>query len=61
MAERIGYMMDPLQGKKLGGSQPWVYAKICPDFLGFPSGKPGSQSGHTRNFVEQILKPKQVH
>ena len=61
MAERIGYMLDPLQGQGLHGSQPWLYAiqNACPPFQKI-NGR-FTQGSQTRNFVEQVLKPKQVH
>lgn len=62
MAERVGYMMDPLQGNSSGGRAPWLLAlnNACP---GFGSGR---NSGHasaatpyqTVRFVEKTLKLK---
>ena len=58
MAERIGYMFDPAQGEK-GWGDPWhrgLY-NACPAFPGKVHYKTGIYQ--TRNFVEQVLKPKQ--
>lgn len=58
MAERIGYMFDPAQGEK-GWGDPWRRGQFnaCPAFPGKVHYKTGIYQ--TRNFVEQVLKPKQ--
>jgi hypothetical protein len=62
MAERIGYMMDPALGSKAHGRQQWLFAleNACPAFPRTGDNQPRT-SDQARNFVEQVLKPKQVH
>lgn len=50
MAERIGYMMDPGQGKHGSGVAGWQVAErtACP---------PRPDMAQTRNFVEKVLQP----
>lgn len=57
IAERIGYMMDPGQGRTRGGRSPWLIAAshACPVFDGpHPTV---SQGGQTNRFVEKVLRP----
>lgn len=66
MAERIGYMWDPVQGSVGGGRSPWLLAAdyACPDFnrnvKNSPVHAPGAsaQARQTQEFVEKILIPK---
>ncbi len=64
IAERIGYMVDSLQGSQAGGRSPWLLAtgNACPSFLRnyrvFRStASPPSQTYQTLDFVEKVLKP----
>lgn len=59
IAERIGYMMDPGQGERGGGRQPWRWAAdvACPKFP-LDGDRQSYQGNQTRNFVEKVLRPK---
>ena len=54
IAERIGYMVDWAQGNTSGGRSPWLFAadNACPQFQ-----SKTSQTGQTRKFVTEVLKP----
>lgn len=52
IATRESYSFEPGLGSHAGGRQPWMFAVTCPSFSGWDSGR-------TRFFVDQILKPKQ--
>ena len=59
VAERIGYMMDPLQGSRSHGRSPWLLAAdhACPKF---PVSRGTTwQLGQAENFVEKVLVPRQ--
>ena len=58
MAERVGYMFDPAQGRD-GWGDPWRRGQFnaCPAFEG--SGNYRKTIYQTRDFVEQVLHPKQ--
>ncbi len=58
IAERIGYMMDPKQGSRVGGRGPWIYAadNSCPAFSQGPH-QVLSQIGQADRFVEKALHP----
>lgn len=60
IAERIGYMMDPGQGRRGsgGGRSPWLIAAhtACPAFKGPNPNAP--QGGQTAIFVEKVLQPR---
>lgn len=60
IAERIGYMMDPLRGSRSGGRNPWLLAAdyACPAFGG-QRGAIG-QIRQTAIFAEQVLKPSRA-
>jgi hypothetical protein len=63
MAERIGYMWDPAQGRPGGGRSPWLIAASysCPGFdfnPNRPKLRPAQPLGQTEHFVEKILIPK---
>ena len=67
LAERIGYMIDLGQGSTGGGRAPWLYAadNACPSFQRIsgvvdPGGGSAAQRMQTLDFVEKVLKPKQV-
>ncbi len=57
IAERIGYLMDPLRGSENGGRMPWLLAAdyACPAF----EGRRGAigQRRQTARFTENVLKP----
>ena len=54
IAERIGYMVDRAQGSSAGQRSPWLFAadNACPKFQ-----SKTSQTGQTRKFVTEVLKP----
>jgi hypothetical protein len=52
MATRESYAFESGLGNKSGDRQPWARALTCPSWHGWDSGR-------TRFFVDQILKPKQ--
>ena len=58
IAERIGYMVDPAQGEKGGGRNPWFMAAswACPAFEGRHAT--AAQGGQTLRFVEKVLRPR---
>jgi len=66
IGERIGYMMDPGQGSRAGGRQPWLYAadRACPPFLArfekVVIQVPGhsAQTGQSYDFAEKIVAPR---
>lgn len=60
IAERVGYLMDPLRGSRDGGRMPWRLAAdhACPAFGG-PRGAIG-QLRQTAEFAERVLKPAGV-
>lgn len=58
IAERIGYMMDPGQGRTGGGRSPWSYAakhSSCPQF-GL-SNVAATQAGQAQRFTLKVLIP----
>jgi hypothetical protein len=65
IGERVGYMMDVLQGDRLGGRSPWLAAAdhACPTFFRnplVPARGPAfaAQARQAQDFVEKVLKPK---
>lgn len=59
LGERVGYMMDPLQGNRVGGRSPWLLAAdtACPQFPKY--GGTALQARQAQDFVETVLFPKQ--
>lgn len=51
LASSTWYALEPGQGSRAGGRQPWGFATICP--------RSGNGNSPTRFFVDQVLKPKQ--
>jgi hypothetical protein len=65
IAERVGYMMDVLQGSRVGGRSPWLFAanQACPTFFRNPSlSRQGpafaAQARQAQDFVGNVLKPQ---
>lgn len=58
IAQRVGYMMDPAQGRMDGGRSPWAFAydNACPRFPSVADGR-AIRVGHTRSFVLKVLQP----
>lgn len=55
IAERTGYLMDPLQGSRDGFRTPWTWVRSSPKAsLACPP-----ISGHNLEFIRTVLKPKQ--
>ncbi len=67
IAERVGYMIDDLQGSQAGGRSPWLLAAnhACPGFQFNPlkpltlnyGGGASAQPGQTLTFIEKVIKP----
>jgi hypothetical protein len=59
LAERVGYMMDPGQGIRAGGREPWLMAanNACPAFASRHGAN--AQVRQTQVFVEKVLQPKE--
>lgn len=66
IAERIGYMMDPGQGSRGGGRQPWLLAadRACPPFLArferIVERVPGASAQRLQSydFAEKVVTPR---
>lgn len=64
IAERVGYMVDAMQGDRTRQRSPWLFAadNACPSFnRNFPHPLPGpaaiAQLGQTLDFTEKVLQP----